>query len=143
MCLSYLSVLSPCLFSCKNVFSSVGGGGLTSGTYFLICTYFSVKMPYYPSFFTLKGHLREKIQNFFLARSKLINLLMFFCFLFFSGSTLQNIKCLVLIPKGSLFILYYCHSYFPAHSVWNIFLTTHCDKFCTWKSPTIPTFLHQ
>ena len=50
---------------------------------------------------------------------------------------------LVLTPKGSLFSLYYCHSYYPAYLVWNLFLSTHCDKFCTWKSPTIPTFLHQ
>ena len=27
-------------------------------------------MPYYPYFFTLKCHLRVKIQNFFLARSE-------------------------------------------------------------------------
>ena len=61
----------------------------------------------------------------------------------FSGSTLQNIIFLVLIPKGSLFSLYYCHSYYPAYLVRNLFLTTRCDKFCTWKSPTTPTFLHQ
>ena len=42
--------------------------------------------------------------------------------------------------KGSLFSLYYFHSYYPAYLVWNLFLTTHCDKFCTWKSPAIPTF---
>ena len=47
---------------------------------------------------------------------------------------------LVLTLKGSLFSLYYCHSYYPAYLVWDLFLTTHCDKFCTWKSPTIPTF---
>ena len=35
---------------------------------FLICSYFSMKMPYYPYFFTLKCHLCVKIQNFFLAR---------------------------------------------------------------------------
>ena len=45
--------------------------------------------------------------------------------------------------KGSLFSLYYFHSYYPADLVWNLFLTTHCDKFCTWKSPAITTFLHQ
>ena len=59
---------------------------------------------------------------------------------FFSGSTLQNIIFLVLTPKGSLFNLYYCHIYYPAYLMWNLFFTTHCDKFCTWKSPTIPTF---
>ena len=60
---------------------------------------------------------------------------------FFSGSTLQNIYFfLVLTPKGSLFSLYYFHCYYPAYLVWNLFLTTHCDKFCTWKSPAIPTF---
>ena len=47
---------------------------------------------------------------------------------------------LVLIQKGSLISLYYCHSYYPAYLVWNLFLTTHCDKFCTWKSPTILLF---
>ena len=50
---------------------------------------------------------------------------------------------LVLTPKGSLFSLYYFHSYYPAYLVWNLFLTTHCDKFCTWKSPASTTFLHQ
>ena len=75
MCLSYLFVLSPFFFSCKNVFFSGGGGGggggggLQVGTTFLICSYFFLKMPYYLYFFTLKYHLRVKIQNFFLARS--------------------------------------------------------------------------
>ena len=49
---------------------------------------------------------------------------------------MQNIIfLLVLTPKGSLFSLYYFHSYYPAYLVWNLFLTTHCDKFCI--------FLHQ
>ena len=54
-----------------------------------------------------------------------------------------NIIFFVLTPKGSPFSLYYFHSYYPAYLVWNLFLTYHCDKFCTWKSPAIPTFLHQ
>ena len=134
MCLSYLFVLSPFLFSC--LFFSKGGGRFTSGTYyFLFAPTFFLKMAYYPSFFTLKCHFLVKIQNIFLAHSDLINQL-----IIFSGSTLQNIKFLVLTPKGSLFSLYYCHSYYPAYLMWNLFLTTHCDKFCTWKSPAIPTF---
>ena len=36
---------------------------------FLFAPTFFLKMPYYPSFFTLKCHLLVKIQNFFLARS--------------------------------------------------------------------------
>ena len=62
---------------------------------------------------------------------------------FFQGARCKTSFFLVLTPKGSLFSLYYFHSYFPAYLVWNLFLTTHCDKFCTWKSPAIPTFLHQ
>ena len=51
--------------------------------------------------------------------------------------------CFSLTPKGFLFSSYYFHSYCPAYLVWNLFITTHCDKFCTWKSPAIPPFLHQ
>ena len=46
---------------------------------FLICSYlpyFFLKMPYYPYFFTVKCHLRVKIQKYFLdrlARSDFIN----------------------------------------------------------------------
>ena len=144
MCLSYLSVLSPFLFSCKNVFFfSRSGGGLQVVSTFLICSYFFLKMPYYPSFFHSKMSFTRKNPQFFprslrsLGFDNLTND-------FFSGSKLQNINILVLTPKGSLFSLYYWHSYYSAYLVSNLFLTTHCDKFCTWKSPTIPTFfLHQ
>ena len=57
---------------------------------------------------------------------------------FFQGARCKTSFFLVLTQKGSLFSLYYCHSYYPAYLVWNLF--THCDKFCTWKSPTIPSF---
>ena len=112
MCQSYLSVLSLFLFSCKKcLFFQWGGGGRggcrhTSGTYFFICSYFSLKMPYYPSVFTLKCHLLVIIQNFFprsLSFDKLTND-------FFSGSILQNINFLVLTRKGSLFSLFlFCY----------------------------------
>ena len=98
------------------------------------CSYFFLKCPTIPPFHS-KMSFTRKNPEFFLARSDLINLL-----IIFSGSTLQNIIFLVLTPKGSLFSLYYCYSYYPAYLVWNLFLTTHCDKFCTWKSPTIPSF---
>ena len=98
-------------------------------------------MPYYTYFFFLKCHLCVKIQKFSLTdsdREDLINYQMNF-----SGNTLQNISFfLFLNPKVSLFILNFCHSYYPADLVWNFifFLTSHCDSFCTWKCPTIPTF---
>ena len=113
---------------------------------FLICFtlhYFFLKMPYYPYFYILEWYLRVKIQKFFLPHSVclgLINHLMFF----FQGARCKTSGFLFLIPKVSLFSLYYCHSFYPAYLLWNfLFLTTHCDKFFTWKSPTIPTFLHQ
>ena len=114
---SNLSVLSPFLFSCKNIFFSVRGGGgggrLTSGTYFLICSYFFLKMPFYPSFFTLKCHLLVKIRIFSCwLRSLGFNKL--------TKDLFQRARCktsffLDLTPKGSLFSLYYFHSYHPAH----------------------------
>ena len=61
---------------------------------------------------------------------------------FFQGARCKTFF-LVLTLEGSLFSFYYFHSYYPAYFVWHLFLTTHCDQFCTWKSPTIPTFLHQ
>ena len=65
MCLSNLSVLNLFLFSCKNVFFFSGGRGLQVGPTFLICSYFFLKMSYYPSFFTLTCHLRVKNSEFF------------------------------------------------------------------------------
>ena len=109
------------------------GGRFTSGIYFfdllllflknaLISLLFHSKMPFTsknPEFFPRSLHS--------LGFDKLTND-------FYSGSTLQNINFLVLTPKGSLFSVFYCHSYYPAYLVWNSFLTTHCDKFCTWKA---------
>ena len=143
--MSTLSICTQYVFvQLQNVLASVGGGGgsLQVGPPFLICSYFFLKMPYYPSFFHSKMSFTRKNTEFFPRplRSLRFNKLTNF---FFSGSTLQNINCLVLTPKGSLFSLYYCHSYYSAYFVGNLFLTTHCDKFCTWKSPTIPSFLHQ
>ena len=100
---------------------------------FLICSYFFLKIPYYPYFFILKCHLRVKIQNFFphSFHSLGFNNLSIF---FFQGVRYKTSQIFIFYPKGL----------FPAYSVLNfLFLTTHCDQFCTWKSPTIPTFLHQ
>ena len=143
MCLSYLSVLSPFLFSCKNVFFSKGGGGrFTSGTYFFDLLLLFLKNALLPLIFHSKMSFTCKNPYFF-PRS--------LCSLDFNKLTkylFQAARCktsifLVLTPKGPLFSLYYCHRDYPAYLVWNLFLTTHCDTFCTWKSPTIPTFLHQ
>ena len=134
MCLSYLSVLSPFFSAAKMSFFS-GGGGLTSGTYFFDLLLLFLKNALLSLLFHSKMSFKRKNPEFFLARSDLIKQLMIF-----SGSTLQIISFLVWTPKGSLFSLYYCHSFYPAYLVWNLFLTTHCDKFCTWKNPTIPTF---
>ena len=61
--------------------------------------------------------------------------------IFFREHAAKHLNGLLLTLKGSLFSLYHRHSYYPAYLVGNfLFLTTHCDKFCTWKSPTIPTF---
>ena len=119
---------------------------LCTFTYFQVfdLIYFFWKMPYYTYFFFLKFHLCVIIQKFSLTHSEREDLIDYR--INFSVSTLQNISFfLFLIPKVSLFILNYCHSYYPADLVWNFifFLTSHCDSFCTWKNPTIPTFLHQ
>ena len=127
--------LQKCLF-----FSKRGEGGrLTSGTYFFGCFYFFLKIALLSLLFYSKMSFTRKNPDFFprsLRFNKLTND-------FFQGPRCKNIYFLVLISKGSLFSLYYCHSYYPAYLVWNLLLTTHCDKCCTWKSPTIPTFLHQ
>ena len=48
------------------------------------------------------------------------------------------------LKKVSLFSQYYYHSSCPAYLVLNfVYLTNDCGDFCTWKSPSIPTFLHQ
>ena len=74
MCLSYLSVLSLFLFSCKNVFFNGGGGGggagIQVGPTFFICSYFFLKMPYYPSIHSKMSFMRKN-PEFFLARSAL------------------------------------------------------------------------
>ena len=130
--------LQKCLF-----FSKGGGGGrFTTETYFFDLLLLFLKNALLSLLFHSKMSFTCKNSEFYprslhsLGFDKLTND-------FFSGRTLQNIIFLVLTPKGSLFRLFYCHSYYHAYLVWNIFLTTHCDKFCTWKSPTIPTFLHQ
>ena len=125
-------------------FSKGGGGGgrFTSGTYFFDLLLFFLKNALLSLLFHSKMSFTYKNSELFprslgsLGFNKSTKD-------FHSGSTLQNINFLVLTPKGPLFSLYYCHSYYPVYLVWNLFLTTHCDKFCTLKSPTIPTFLHQ
>ena len=68
-----------------------------------------------------------------MARWDLINYLMYL----FRERAAKHLKFLFLTPKGSLYNLYYSHSYYPDYFVWGfLFLTTHC----TWKTPTIPTF---
>ena len=140
MCLSYLSVLSPFLFSCKMSFFQYGG--FTSGTYFFDLLLLFLKNALLSLLFHSKSHLLVKIQNFFPRSLRLLRLNNLTND-FFEGARCKTSIFLVLTPKGSLFSLYYCHSYYTAYLVWHLFLTTHCDKFCTWKSPTIPTFLHQ
>ena len=121
-------------------FSKRGGGGrLTSGTYFLICSYFFLKHALVSLLFHSKMSF-TRINPEFLPRSLGFNKLTND---FFQGARCKNSIVLVLTPKGSLFSLYYFHSYYPAYLVWNLFLTTYCDIFCTWKSPAITTFLHQ
>ena len=122
--------LQNCLF-----FSKGWGTGLQVGPTFSICSYFFLKMPYYPPFSTLKCHLLVKIQiQFFFPRSlrslglnKLTNDL-------FREHAAKHHFFLVLTPKGSLLSLYFCHSYYPAYLVWNLFLTTHCYKFVLGKA---------
>ena len=77
---------------------------LSSGPYFsllsFICSYFSyffMKMPYYPYFFTLKCKIHVKIQKFFLARSDFISIPMYI-----SGCMLQNISLFHFYPQKSL-----------------------------------------
>ena len=109
-----------------------------SGTYFFYLHLLFLKNALLSLLFHSKMSFTIKNPEFFLARSArshLINKLM----IFFREHAAKN-QFFSLAPKGSLFSLYYCHSYHPAYLVWNLFLTTHCDKFCTWKSPTIPTF---
>ena len=117
-----------------------GGGlqvaGLQVGPTFLICSYFSLRMPYYPSFFTLKYHLLVENPECF-PRSLGFNTITNFFFREHAA------KHHFFSFDPSLFSLYYFHSYYPAYLVLNLFLTTHCDQFRTWKSPAIPTFLHQ
>ena len=90
-------------------------------------------MPYYPYLFTQKCHSQVKIQKSFLprfARSDFRNQ----CY-FSSGSPP--------LKKVSLFSQYYYHSSCPAYLVLNfVYLTNHCDNFCTWKSPSIPSFFY-
>ena len=65
--------------------------------------------------------------------------------IFFQGARCKT-SFFFLAPKGSLFSLYYFHSYNPAYLEWNLFLTTHYDKFYFEKhyypyffTPIIPT----
>ena len=145
MCLSYLSVLSPFSSTAKMSFLrwwGGGGGGLTSGTYFFDLLLLFLKNALLSLLFHSKMSFTRKNPEFFpcsFGFYKLSNN--------FFRSTLQNINFLVLTPKGSLFSLYYCHSYYPAYLAWNLFLTTHCDKFNTCKAllsllftSIIPTF---
>ena len=144
MCLSYLSVLSQFLFSCNHVFFQwvVGWGtGKQVGPTFFYLLLLFLKNALLSLLFYSKMSFTHKNPEFFSRSLRSLGFKKLTYDFFFSGSTLQNIKFLVLTPKGSLFSLYYCHSYYPAYLVWNLFLTTQCDKFCTWKSPTIPTFL--
>ena len=113
---------------------------------FLICSYFSLlflENALLSLLFTLKCHLRVRIQKFFLAhfaRSDFRNQS------FFSSRSppLKHNKKLFLTKKVSLFSQYYYHSSCPAYLVSNfVYLTNDYDDFCTWKSPSIPTFLHR
>ena len=146
MCLSYLSVLSPffvqlqkCLFFSGWGWDGDRGSGIQVGPTFFYLLLLFLKNALLSLLFHSKMSFTRKIPELFprslrsLAFNKSKN---DFC----SWITLQNIIFLVLTPNGSLFSLHYCHSYYPAYLVWNLFVTTHCDEFCTWKSPTIPTF---
>ena len=133
MCLSYLSVLSLFLFSCKNVFFSKGWGEVYKWDLLFYLLLLFLKNALLPLLFHSKMSFTCKNPEFF-PRSLEINKL--------TNDFFQGVRCktsifLVLTPKGSLY------RYYPTYLVWNLFRTTHCDKFCTWKSPTIPTFLHQ
>ena len=140
MCLSYLSVLSPFLFSCKNVFLSVcvcvcvwgGGGGLTSGTYFFDLLLLFLKNALLSFLFHSKMSFMRKNPDFFpcsLRFNKLTND-------FFQGAAAKH-HFFSFSPKGSLFSLYYCHSYYPAYLVWNLFFYTNNPYFFT----PFPSFL--
>ena len=97
------------------------GGGLTSGTYFFICSYFFLKNALLSLLFHSKMSFTRKITEFLSSLTTLAHIFNKLTNALFSGSTLQNINFLVLTRKGSLFSLYYCHSYCPAYLVWNLF----------------------
>ena len=117
-----------------SIFNKGGEAGLQVGPTFFICSYFSLlfflknALPFL--LFHSKMSFRCKILEVFprslrsLGLNKLTND-------FFQGARCKTSFFLVLTPEGSLFRLYYFHSYYPAYLVWNAFLTTHCDKFCT------------
>ena len=141
MCLSYLFVLSPFLFSCKNVFSvrEEERGRFTSGTSFFDLLLLFLKNALLPLLFHSKMSFTGKNPDFFPRSPKLNKLTNDF----FQGARCKTSNFLVLTPKGSLFSLYYCHSYYPAYSVWDLFLTTHCDHFVLGKALLSLLFIHQ
>ena len=142
-----MSILSICTQSVfvqlQMSFFSKGGDRFTSRTYFFDLLLLFLKNALLSLLFHSKMSFTCKNPEFFprSLRSLRFNKLTQD---FFQGARCKNIIFLSFNSKGLwLFSLYYCHSYYPAYLVWNLFLTTHCDKFCTWKSPTIPTLLHQ
>ena len=130
-----VSILSICTQSVfvqlqkMSFFQWVGWGGVWGAsiqvgpTFFFICSYFFLKMPYYPSFFTLKCHLRVKIQNYFLARSDL----------YLTNDIFQGVRCKTSFfnfnPKGL--------------SVKLLLLSQLLSCLFSVEFTTIPTFLHQ
>ena len=113
---------------------------------FLICSYFSllfIENTLLSLLFHSKVSLTRKNPEFFPRSLRSLNFRN--QSYFFSGSPpLKHNKKLFFTKKVSLFSQYYYHSSCPAYLVLNfVYLINDCDDFCTWKSPTIPTFLHR
>ena len=97
MCLSYLSVLSPFLFSCKNVFFQ--WGGLTSGTYFFDLLLIFLKNALLSLLFHSKMSFTRKNPEFFPRSLRLLG----FNKLaddFFQGAHCKTSIFLVLSPRA-------------------------------------------
>ena len=70
---------------------------------FLICSYFFMKMPYYPYFFTLKCHSRVEKSRKFPSVASLARILYINCYVYSGGTPVKHPKFLFLTQK-SLFL---------------------------------------